>query len=76
MATAKKNRPQTGRDRAVAYRARMRAQGFRLVQKWVPDTRSPKFRAEVRKQLLLLAQSEQEKRDQAFVESVTDWNDA
>jgi hypothetical protein len=77
MATAKKKtKPKTGRERAAAYRARMHAQGMRLVQFWIPDTNSPKFRSEVREKLRLLAMSEQEKRDQAFVESITDWNDA
>jgi Protein of unknown function (DUF3018) len=74
---AKKGRkPKSGRERAAAYRAKQRAQGLHLVQLWVRDTRSSEFRAEVRKQLRLLAKSEQEKRDQAFVESTTDWTDA
>jgi hypothetical protein len=75
-AAKKKVKPKTGRERAAAYRASMRAQGLRLVQFWVRDTRSPEFRAEVKKKLRLLAQSEQEKRDQAFVESISYWNDA
>jgi hypothetical protein len=37
------------------YRARMRAAGFRLVQLWVPDTRSPRFAAECRRQSRLAA---------------------
>jgi hypothetical protein len=33
----------------------MRAQGLRQVQLWVPDTRSPEFAAECRRQSLLVA---------------------
>lgn len=36
------------------YRERMRAAGLRPVQFWVPDTRSPEFVAEVRRQCLAL----------------------
>ena len=32
------------------HRAAMRAAGFKLVQMWVPDTKSPKFIAEARRQ--------------------------
>ena len=34
------------REKARAYRERMRASGFRPVQFWVPDTRTAAFRAE------------------------------
>lgn len=37
------------------YRERMRARGFRQIQLWVPDTRSPAFAAECRRQSLLVA---------------------
>lgn len=43
------------RETAGRYRARMRAQGFRPLQLWVPDTRSPKFAAECRRQSLAVA---------------------
>jgi hypothetical protein len=32
------------------YRAKMKQQGFRQVSIWVPDTKSPKFRKECRRQ--------------------------
>ena len=37
------------------YRERMRAKGFRAIQLWVPDTRSPQFAEECRRQSLLVA---------------------
>lgn len=38
------------------YRDRMRARGFRLLQIWVPDTRSSEFAEECRRQSLLVAE--------------------
>jgi hypothetical protein len=57
------------------HRARLRAQGLRPVQMWVPDVRSAAFRAEARRQSLLVAGSPTEKDDQAFGESLFDWDD-
>jgi hypothetical protein len=37
------------------YRQRMRAKGIRQIQLWVPDTRSPEFAEECRRQSLLIA---------------------
>ena len=37
------------------YRERMRVKGFRAIQLWVPDTRSPQFAEECRRQSLLVA---------------------
>lgn len=37
------------------YREKLRASGLRPVQIWVPDTRSGKLAAEVRRQSLLIA---------------------
>ena len=32
------------------YRAKMKQQGFRQISIWIPDTNSPKFRRECRRQ--------------------------
>jgi hypothetical protein len=42
-------------DNVRRYRERMRAKGLRQIQLWVPDTRSPTFAAECRRQSLLVA---------------------
>lgn len=42
-------------DNLRRYRERMRAKGLRQIQLWVPDTRSPAFAAECRRQSLLVA---------------------
>ena len=41
-----------------AYRARKKAMGLREVRRWVPDTRSPEFIAEAKRQAALADQGE------------------
>ncbi|HEY1579435.1 MAG TPA: antitoxin MazE family protein [Terracidiphilus sp.] len=67
---------QTSRDKVRAYRKRLREQGLRPIQIWVPDVRSPEFVKEARRQSLAIARSAQEKEDQAFVDAVSDWQDS
>ena len=40
--------------KSARYRQRLRAQGLRPVQFWVPDTRSPAFQERLRQQCLAL----------------------
>ena len=61
------------RDKVAAHRARLRAQGLRPIQIWVPDTRSPEFAKEARRQMRALARSPQAKDDLAFVDSLSSW---
>jgi Protein of unknown function (DUF3018) len=60
------------RDKVRAHRARLRAQGLRPVQLWVPDTRSAAFAAEARRQSRAVAASEQASEDQGFVDAVSE----
>jgi hypothetical protein len=62
----------SSRDKVRAHRARLRAQGLRPIQIWVPDTRTPEFAAEAHRQSLAIANSPHEKDDQAFIDSITD----
>ena len=55
------------------HRQRLRAQGMRPIQVWVPDVRSPEFSAEARRQSRLVAQSPQEADSQALIDSVAEW---
>lgn len=66
---SKKSR--SSRDKVRDHRDRLRAQGLRPLQIWVPDTRSPRFAAEARRQCDLIAGSPFEADDQAFVDSIT-----
>jgi len=45
------------------------------VQIWVPDVRSPAFAAEAHRQSAAVAKSRHAKRDDAFIEAVSDWGD-
>lgn len=55
-----------------AYRDRLRAQGLRPIQIWVPDVRSPEFRAAAHRQSLAVGTSEEDADDQAFIDSISD----
>ena len=57
--------------RVRAHRARLRAQGLRPVQIWVPDVRSPRFAVEAHRQSLAVAHSEQARDDQVFIDAVS-----
>lgn len=62
----------TTRTKVQAHRDRLRAQGLRPIQIWVPDTRSKAFAAEAHRQALAIARSEHEADDQAFVDSISE----
>ena len=64
--------PHEVRERVRNHRVRMRAAGMRPIQIWVPDTRSPAFRAQAHLQSLAAARSAEADRDQAFVDAVSD----
>ena len=59
------------RARVSAHRARLRAEGLRPVQIWVPDTRSPQFATEAHRQSALVASSTQAREDQEFIEAIS-----
>ncbi|MGL5824497.1 MAG: antitoxin MazE family protein [Nocardioides sp.] len=63
------------RERVREHRQRLRDQGLRPVQIWVPDVRDPEFVAEAHRQSAAVAASEQESDDQAFVDAISiDWD--
>jgi hypothetical protein len=57
--------------RVQAHRDRLRAQGLRPVQIWVPDRRAPEFVREAHRQSAAVAASEREPEDQAFIDAVS-----
>jgi Protein of unknown function (DUF3018) len=64
------------RDRVRQYRERLRRQGLRPIQIWVPDVNAPEFVREAHRQSALVAASDQDRDDQAFVDAVSsDWDD-
>lgn len=65
----------TTRERVRAHRRRLREQGLRPIQIWVPDVRSAEFAAEAHRQSAAVAHSEHEAEDQAFVDAISvDWD--
>ena len=62
----------SSREKVRAHRDRLRAQGLRPIQLWVPDTRSPAFAAEARRQSRLVAESPHAAEDQAFVDAISE----
>ena len=62
------------RDRVREHRQRLREQGLRPIQIWVPDVRAPEFVAEAHRQSAAIAACEQDADDQQFVDTIsTDW---
>lgn len=64
------------RDRVRQYRQRLRQQGLRPIQIWVPDVNAPEFVREAHRQSALVAASDEDRDDQAFVDAVSSgWDD-
>ena len=60
------------RDKVRAHRERLKRQGLRPMQIWVPDVRSADFQAEAHRQSLAVAQGVGETDDQAFIDAASD----
>jgi len=71
---ADRPRPMSSRDKVKAHRERLRRQGLRPIQIWVPDVRSPAFAAEAHRQSLVVARSPTAREDQDFVDAISDWD--
>jgi len=62
----------SSRDKVRMHRERLRAQGLRPVQIWVPDVWTRSFVAAARKQSGAVAASRQAKVDQRFIDAVSE----
>ena len=76
MSSASKRKSPVGsaissRQKVRAHRERLRAQGLRPIQVWVPDTRSPKFAKEASRQSRLVASSRRAGADQSFIDAIS-----
>ncbi|MDN5865757.1 MAG: antitoxin MazE family protein [Gammaproteobacteria bacterium] len=65
----------SSREKVRAYRERLRGQGLRPIQIWVPDVRAPAFKSQAHRQSLAVAASAQAREDQAFIDAVSDWGE-
>jgi hypothetical protein len=68
-------RPKTARERMSARRKRLRANGLRPVQYWVPDLRNSKLRAAIRKEAALLAQHPDNAAIDDWIDAAYDWRE-
>ena len=64
-------KPKPSRVKVRAHRERLRQQGLRPIQIWVPDVRAPAFRSEAHRQSLAVAASPHAQEDQAFIDAVS-----
>lgn len=74
-AKPKPSRPKTTRERMQARRARLRAQGLRPVQFWVPDLRNPTVLAEIKREAALLSKHPDNDAIDAWIEAVYDFDE-
>jgi hypothetical protein len=66
--------PRSTREKVRAHRARLRKQGLRPVQIWVPDVRSKAFSRAAHRQSLAVAESPHAKGEQEFVDAISAWD--
>lgn len=64
-------KPKSAPSKMQAYRERLRAQGLKPVQIWVPDVDAPGFEEELRRQVAALNKAD-EAAAMAFIEAVMD----
>jgi nicotinamide mononucleotide adenylyltransferase len=67
-----KSAPKTAKERMSARRRRLRAQGLRPIQHWVPDIRDSRVRADLLRQGRLLSQHPKNDPIDAWIEAVYD----
>jgi hypothetical protein len=70
---ANSTRPEPSREKVRAHRERLRRQGLRPIQIWVPDVRSPSFKAQAHRQSQAVANSPHAEADQDFIDAVSVW---
>lgn len=70
--TKPKTKPKTAQQRMQARRRRLRAQGLRPIQHWVPDLRDPKVKAQIRKEAALLAEHPENDEIDRWIEANAD----
>lgn len=61
------------RSRVRKHRDRLRAQGLRPLQIWVPDVGAPGFAEEAHRQSRAVSESVHAADDQSFVDAISSW---
>jgi len=70
-----RRRRRTAQERMSARRSRLRAQGLRPVQHWVPDLRDPRVRSAIRREAALLARHPDNATIDDWIDASYDWNE-
>ena len=76
--TKPRTEPVSASKRNAAYRARMRAQGLRQVQMWVPDMKRAEFLKEIQADVKAISRAQHDVEEQEimrFIEAAIDWSD-
>jgi Protein of unknown function (DUF3018) len=68
---ARRRNTVSGAERVRDHRQRLRAQGLRPIQIWVPDVRSPEFAEQAHLQSVAVATSAHADDDQAFIDAIS-----
>ncbi len=69
---AVRSKSKSSREKVAAHRKRLRRQGLRPIQIWVPDMRSPDFASEAHRQSLAVARSKRAGLDQEFIDAISE----
>ena len=75
MRKARKAKPLNPRQRMAARRERLRAQGLRPVQHWVPDLRDPRILAQIRREAAALSRHPENAAIDDWLDTVRDPDD-
>jgi hypothetical protein len=65
-------RSRSSRDKVRTHRERLRRQGLRPIQIWVPDVRAKSFKAKAHRQSLAVAKSGHAREDQDFIDAISE----
>jgi hypothetical protein len=68
-----RSQPKSVREKVRAHRERLRQQGLRPLQIWVPDVRTPAFKRAAHRQSLAVARSAHAKLDQNLVDAISEF---
>jgi len=68
---ASREQDEPAKRKVAVHRQRLRAQGLRPIQIWVPDVRSAAFREQAQRQSAAVSASGHGADDQAFIDSVS-----
>ncbi len=65
-------KPKSSKEKVRRHRERLRQQGLRPIQIWVPDVRAPGFEVQAHRQSLAVAESPMAYEDQAFIDAISE----